>query len=113
MVAHKKVFADKNIRFGTDLGLIKCLKQVELQILRLTCAPIIELPPNISRMPRRRGQGSYFSAIIFLFTNCGALSLWSSLTANVFVLHDLFRIHTQQGTYFIHASFVPAYTNIL
>ena len=43
-------FSDKNTRFVTALDVIKCLEQVEKQILRLTCAPLNELPSNISTM---------------------------------------------------------------
>ena len=58
MVAHftlrthegKWVFSDKNTRFVTALDVIKCLEQVEYEILRLTCAPLNELPSNISTM---------------------------------------------------------------
>ena len=46
----KLVFSDKNIPFVTALDVIKCLEQVEQQILRLTCAPLNELPSNISTM---------------------------------------------------------------
>ena len=47
----KWVFSGKNIRFVAALDVIKCLEQVERQILRLTCAPLNELPSNISIMP--------------------------------------------------------------
>ena len=46
----KLVFSGKNTRFVTALDVIKSLEQVELQILRLTCAPLNELPSNISTM---------------------------------------------------------------
>ena len=47
----KWVFSGKNIRFVTALDVIKCLKQIEKQLLRLKCAPLNELPSNISTMP--------------------------------------------------------------
>ena len=43
-----KVFSDKKI--GPALDLIKCLKQIKYQRLLLTCAPISELPSNMSTM---------------------------------------------------------------
>ena len=46
----KCVFLDESIRFVTALELIECLKQVEKQILRFTCAPVNEVPSNISTM---------------------------------------------------------------
>ena len=44
-----RFFREKN-RFVTALDLIKCLKQIKLQILLLTCSPISELTSNISSM---------------------------------------------------------------
>ena len=38
----------EEIRFVTALDLIKCLKQIKLQRLLLTCAPISELPSYLS-----------------------------------------------------------------
>ena len=53
-VAHawkKWVFPKRHkIRFVTTLNLIKCLKHIKKQRLRLTCAPISDLPSNISTM---------------------------------------------------------------
>ena len=49
----KWVFLGINTRFVTVLDEIKCLEQVEHQILRLTCAPLNELPSNINSMGRR------------------------------------------------------------
>ena len=46
----KWVFSGKNTRFVTALDVIKCHEQVEKPILRLSCAPLNELPPNISTM---------------------------------------------------------------
>ena len=40
----KWVFSDKNTRFVTALDVIKSLKGIEQEILRLTCAPLNELP---------------------------------------------------------------------
>ena len=54
-----KVFSDKNIRFVTTLELIKCLKQVEGQRLRFTCAPVNELPSNISSMGIGNGHNAF------------------------------------------------------
>ena len=55
-------FRRGKIRFDPSLDLNKCLKQIKLQRLFLTCAPISELPSNISSMiylgamPRREGM---------------------------------------------------------
>ena len=40
----------KKIKFKTTLDLIKGFKQIKYQRLILTCAPISELPSNISTM---------------------------------------------------------------
>ena len=40
----------KKVRFVPVLVLMECLKQIKLQTLILTCAPISELPSNISTM---------------------------------------------------------------
>ena len=44
------LFEEKYIRFATALDLIKFLIQIKYQRLILTCAPISELPFNISTM---------------------------------------------------------------
>ena len=43
-------FLEKKNRFVTTLDLIKGFKQIKLQRLHHTCAPISELPSNISTM---------------------------------------------------------------
>ena len=43
-------FGFLKIRFVSGLDLIKCLKQIKLQRLLIPCAPISELPSNISNM---------------------------------------------------------------
>ena len=50
--AEKWVFLGENTRFVTALDVIKCLEQVESDILRLSCASLNELPSNISTMGR-------------------------------------------------------------
>ena len=50
MHAGKKVCSQKNLQFMISLYLIKCLKNVKQQRLLLACAPIPELPSNISTM---------------------------------------------------------------
>ena len=54
MRERKYVFSDTNIRFVAALDLIKGLKQIKYERLLLTCAPISELPSNISAMDRDR-----------------------------------------------------------
>ena len=49
----KYVFSGKNTRFVTALDVIKCLEQVEKQILRPTGAHLNELPSNITTMIKR------------------------------------------------------------
>ena len=45
-----RLFEEKKIRFVSDLGLIKCFKQIKWQILLPTCALSSELQSNISTM---------------------------------------------------------------
>ena len=45
---HKEIFLINIIVYHGTLDLIKCLKQIKLQILLLKYAPIFELPSNIS-----------------------------------------------------------------
>ena len=47
MYENMGVFLEKKNRFVTALDLIKCLNQMNSQILLLTCAPISELPSDI------------------------------------------------------------------
>ena len=44
----RKIGLFGKIRFVTDLDLIKCINQIKLQILLLSCTPISEIPSNIS-----------------------------------------------------------------
>ena len=50
MCKDKKDFSDIKFGYPTILDLNKCLKQIKLQISLRTCAPIYELPSNISTM---------------------------------------------------------------
>ena len=45
--AGRKFFSEKKIRFVAVLDNIKCLKQIKLQRLLFTCAPISELPSTM------------------------------------------------------------------
>ena len=54
MCERKWVFSEIKIRYLTALDLIKCLKKFKDQRLLLKCAPISELPPNISTMINSR-----------------------------------------------------------
>ena len=49
-------FSEKNIGSVTSPDLIKCLKQIKLQKLLLTCAPVYELPSSISPMLSTKGS---------------------------------------------------------
>ena len=48
------LFGEKKHRFVTSLDLIKCLKRNKQQKWLLTCAPISELPSNLSTISTTR-----------------------------------------------------------
>ena len=82
--AGKKIslFGEKKIWFVTTIDLIKCVEQIKQQIFLLTCAPISELPSDmstmswlqlyeiISRIETNTSHGdAYFNLVLAEFTN--------------------------------------------
>ena len=60
-----QVFSEEEkIRFVTALDLNKCLSQIRKQISLRTCAPISELPSNVSSMILSKGSRKKITVVL-------------------------------------------------